>query len=71
MTQMIELVDRHIKIGIIIIFLEFRKPDERLSILSRDIENIRLKSSQTSSGKMLEKKIQGINGRLDTAEKKK
>lgn len=38
---MIELVDRHIKIGIIIIFREFRKPEERLSILSRDIENIK------------------------------
>lgn len=35
---MIELVDRHIKTGIMIVFHEFRKPEERLGILSKDTE---------------------------------
>lgn len=53
-TQMIELVDRHIKTGIIIVFCEFRKPEERLNTLSRDIKNIktqiRLPGVKTNAG---------------------
>lgn len=40
-TQMIELVDEQIKIDILVVFHKFKKLEQRLTMLSRDMENIK------------------------------
>lgn len=44
LTQKIELVDTNIKTVIIIAFHMLRKLEERLNILSRDVEGIKKKT---------------------------
>lgn len=44
-TQMIEVVDKNIKKTMISVFFMFRKLDERLNMVYRDIEDIFLKMS--------------------------
>lgn len=70
-TQIIKLVDKHIKTIIIIVFHKFKNLVERLNILSRDIENIKaqvklLLMKMTMSE--IKITVNRINGRLDVAE---
>lgn len=74
MTQIIiQLIDMHIKTIIVIVFHEFKKLVERLSILGREIENMKAQDKVlVIKMTMLEMKItvNRTNGRLDVAGKK-
>lgn len=72
---MIEFIDKDIKVVVITVFHIFKKLEERLNVLTRDMEDIEMISISplekiSKCLKLKKKPLDGINCRLNTTEEK-
>lgn len=74
MTNMREFVDKDIKTGILTALHMFKKPEEPLSIVSRDVEDIKKTQMEflviKATTPEMKTALNGVHGRLDIAEEK-